>query len=205
VSTYTATTVPTQFVEADGIRFAYRRWGKRSGLPLVFDQHFTGNLDSWDPAVLDGLAREREVIIFNNAGVAGSTGEVPTTFAGMAKNAEAFIDGLYNEARQCASVGSYTSAVLTCRKILMHIAVEKGAKEGESFIAYVEFLAAKGYIPPDGKGWVDYIRKKGNEANHEIKVMTQGHAQALIAFVEMLLKFIYDFPMRVPAPPSGKP
>src|SRR5216683_3222791 len=92
--TYTAVTVPTQSVEANGIRFAYRRWGKRSGLPLVFNQHFTGNLDNWDPAVLDGVAKEREVIIFNNAGVASSTGEVPTTFAGMAKNAEAFIDGL---------------------------------------------------------------------------------------------------------------
>src|SRR5882762_3224904 len=94
MSTYTATTVPTQFVEANGIRFAYRRWGTRSGLPLVFNQHFTGNLDNWDPAVLEGLAKEREVIIFNNAGVASSTGEVPTTFAGMAKNAEACIDGL---------------------------------------------------------------------------------------------------------------
>src|ERR1700676_220146 len=94
MSTYTATIVPTQFVEANGIRFAYRRWGKRSGSPLVLYQHFTGNLDNWDPAVLDGIAREREVIIFNNAGVASSTGEVPTTFAGMAKNAEAFIDGL---------------------------------------------------------------------------------------------------------------
>jgi hypothetical protein len=67
MNTYTATTVPTQFVEANGIRFAYRRWGKRNGLPLVFNQHFTGNLDNWDPAVLDGLAKEREVITFNNA------------------------------------------------------------------------------------------------------------------------------------------
>ena len=63
-------------------------------MPLVFNQHFTGNLDNWDPAVLDGLAKEREVIIFNNAGIASSTGEVPNTFAGMAKNAEAFIDAL---------------------------------------------------------------------------------------------------------------
>ena len=94
MNTYTATTVPTQVVEANGIRFAYRRWGKRRGLPLVFNQHFTGNLDNWDPAILDGLAKEREVIIFNNAGVASSSGEVPMTFAGMAKNAEAFIDVL---------------------------------------------------------------------------------------------------------------
>jgi pimeloyl-ACP methyl ester carboxylesterase len=94
MNSYTATTVPTQFVEANGIRFAYRRWDMQSGLPLVFRQHFTGNLDNWDPAVLDGLAKERELIIFNNAGVASSTCEEPTTFAGMAKNAEAFIDGL---------------------------------------------------------------------------------------------------------------
>lgn len=94
MSTYTAVTVPTKFVESNGIRFAYRRFGKQGGLPLVFNQHFSGNLDNWDPAVLDGLAREREVIIFNNAGVASSTGEVPKTFAGMAKNAEAFIDAL---------------------------------------------------------------------------------------------------------------
>ena len=91
---YSAITVPTQFVEANGIRFAYRRWGKEGKLPLVFNQHFTGNLDNWDPAVLDGLAREREVIIFNNAGVASSTGEVPKTFSGMAKNAESFMDAL---------------------------------------------------------------------------------------------------------------
>src|SRR6202047_879970 len=91
---YTGTTVPTQFVEAKGIPFAYRSRGKRGCLPLVFNQHFTGNLDNWDPAVLDRLAKEREVIIFNNAGVASSTGEVPTTFAGMAKNAGAFLDGV---------------------------------------------------------------------------------------------------------------
>ncbi len=94
MSTYSAITVPTQFVEANGISFAYRRWGKPGTLPLVFNQHFTGNMDNWDPAVLDGLAKEREIILFNNAGVASSSGEVPNTFAGMAKNAEAFIDAL---------------------------------------------------------------------------------------------------------------
>ena len=94
MSTHTAITAPTQFVETNGIRFAHRRWGKRSGPPLVFNHHLNGNLDNWDPAVLDGLAKEREVIIFNNAGVASSTGEVPATFAGMARNAEAFVDAL---------------------------------------------------------------------------------------------------------------
>src|SRR5260370_5697405 len=100
MSTHTAVTAPTEFVEANSIRFAYRRWGKRSGLPLVFNHHLNGNLDNWDPAVLDGLAKEREVIIFNNAGVASSTGEVPATFAGMARNAEAFVDALGAEAHR---------------------------------------------------------------------------------------------------------
>ena len=57
MGTYTAITVPTQFVEAGGIRFAYRRWGKKGATPLVFNQHFTGNLYNWDPAVLDWLCQ----------------------------------------------------------------------------------------------------------------------------------------------------
>jgi pimeloyl-ACP methyl ester carboxylesterase len=87
-------TAPTQFVEANGIRFAYRRFGKSGGVPLVFNQHFTGTMDHWDPAVTDGLAKEREVILFNNAGVSSSSGEVPTSIEGMAANAIAFIKAL---------------------------------------------------------------------------------------------------------------
>ena len=77
-------TAPTQFVEANGIRFAYRHFGKPDGVPLVFNQHFTGTMDHWDPAVTDGLAKGREVILFNNAGVSSSSGEVPTSCEQMA-------------------------------------------------------------------------------------------------------------------------
>jgi pimeloyl-ACP methyl ester carboxylesterase len=87
-------TAPTRFVEANGIRFAYRRFGKSGGVPLVFNQHFTGTMDHWDPAVTDGFARDREVILFNNAGVSSSSGEVPTSIEGMAANAIAFIRAL---------------------------------------------------------------------------------------------------------------
>jgi pimeloyl-ACP methyl ester carboxylesterase len=87
-------TAPTQFVEAEGIRFAYRRFGKAGGNPLVFNQHFTGTMDHWDPAVTDGLAKEREVVLFDNAGVASSSGEVPTTFEEMGADAVAFIKAL---------------------------------------------------------------------------------------------------------------
>jgi len=87
-------TAPTQFVEANGIRFAYRRFGKQGGVPLVFNQHYTGTLDHWDPAVTDGFARDREVILFNNAGVSSSSGETPTSFQEMGANAIAFIRAL---------------------------------------------------------------------------------------------------------------
>jgi pimeloyl-ACP methyl ester carboxylesterase len=92
--THTHQTVPTQFVEANGIRFAYRRFGKSGGIPLVFNQHFTGTMDHWDPAVTDGLAATREVILFNNAGISSTSGEVPASVEEMAVNAAAFIRAL---------------------------------------------------------------------------------------------------------------
>jgi pimeloyl-ACP methyl ester carboxylesterase len=91
---HTHQSAPTQFVEANGIRFAYRRFGKTGGVPLVFNQHFRGTMDYWDPAVTDGLAKNREVILFNNAGVSSSSGEVPTSFQKMGANAIAFIMAL---------------------------------------------------------------------------------------------------------------
>lgn len=105
---------------------------------------------------------------------------------------------LYEEARKSTAVGSYTAAVLTCRKLLMNIAVSQGAQPNLKFIQYVDYLADKGYVPPNGKGWVDHIRNKGNEATHEIALMSSDDATELIAFSEMLLKFIYEFPARVP-------
>src|SRR5439155_6180768 len=94
MNNYTHQTAPTQFVEANSIRFAYRRFGNANGVPLVFCQHYIGTMDYWDPTVTDGLARDREVILFDNAGVSSSSGEVPTTFEGMGANAIAFIKAL---------------------------------------------------------------------------------------------------------------
>jgi pimeloyl-ACP methyl ester carboxylesterase len=94
MATYTHHTAPTQFIEANGIRFAYRRFGKPGAVPLVFNMHFTGTMDHWDPAVTDGFARDREVILFNNAGVSSSSGEVPDTISEMGANAIAFIRAL---------------------------------------------------------------------------------------------------------------
>jgi pimeloyl-ACP methyl ester carboxylesterase len=88
---HTHQTAPTQYVETRGIRFAYRRFGKSDGVPLVFNMHFTGTMDHWDPAVTDGLAHHREVILFDNAGISSSSGEVPNSIEEMAANAAAFI------------------------------------------------------------------------------------------------------------------
>ncbi|WP_250456148.1 alpha/beta hydrolase [Caballeronia sp. ATUFL_M2_KS44] len=91
---HTHQTAPTQYVEANGIRFAYRRFGNPQGVPLVMNIHFTGTMDHWDPAVTDGLAQGREVILFDNAGISSSSGAVPESIEDMAANAAAFIDAL---------------------------------------------------------------------------------------------------------------
>src|SRR6266478_5469153 len=88
------TTAPTQLLQVSGHSYAYRRFGKGTALPLLCLQHFTGTLDNWDPAVTDPLASGREVILFDNAGLGRSTGEVPHTVAEMAGHAMAFLDGL---------------------------------------------------------------------------------------------------------------
>jgi len=92
--THTHLTAPTKHVEANGVRFAYRRFGAETGTPLVLMQHFRGGMDHWDPAVTDGLAADRPVILFNNAGVASSAGETPTTVDAMARHAIDFVRAL---------------------------------------------------------------------------------------------------------------
>ena len=91
MNTYTHQTALTQYVEANGTRFAYRHFGKQGDVPLVFNMHFMGTMDHLDPAVTDGFAREREVILFDNAGVSSSSGDVPRSVAEMGGNATAFI------------------------------------------------------------------------------------------------------------------
>ncbi|WP_343617087.1 alpha/beta hydrolase [Novosphingobium sp.] len=95
ITQHTTVTVPTQFVEAaNGIRYAYRRFGDASGVPLVLLPRFRGDLDSWDPAILDTLADEREVILVNNRGVSSTSGTTPSTITEMARDLVAFLDAL---------------------------------------------------------------------------------------------------------------
>jgi pimeloyl-ACP methyl ester carboxylesterase len=87
-------TAPTRFVEANGVRFPYRRFGGGQGLPLLFCQHFTGTMDNWDPIITNTLAQEREVILFDNRGVGSSSGQTPDSVQAMATDALAFVDAL---------------------------------------------------------------------------------------------------------------
>lgn len=90
----THNTAPTRFVEAGGVRFAYRRFGNPAGTPIVLLQHFMGNLDNYDPAITDALAADREVILTDNAGVGLSTGTAPATVAAMARDAASLVEAL---------------------------------------------------------------------------------------------------------------
>jgi ribosomal protein S14 len=107
---------------------------------------------------------------------------------------DANIEAIYEEARRCTSHQAFTGAVMLCRKLLMNIAVKHGAPENQSFQSYVEYLDENGFVPPNGKKWVDAIRKKGNEANHEISLMTARDAHNIVRFSEMLLRFVYEMP-----------
>ena len=117
-------TAPTQYIEANGIRFAYRRFGKPTSLPLLFNQHYTGTMDHWDPAVTDGFAKNREVILFNNAGVSSSSGEVPPTFADMGANAVAFIKALGVAKVDVLgfSIGGFVAQEITLRRPILFAA-----------------------------------------------------------------------------------
>jgi pimeloyl-ACP methyl ester carboxylesterase len=94
MTTHTALTAPTQFVEARGIRFAYRRFGKAGMDPLLFLEYFNSNMDGWDPAVTNSLAADHEVILFDNAGVGASGGETPHTVVEMTHHCAAFCRAL---------------------------------------------------------------------------------------------------------------
>lgn len=157
MTTHTHHTAPTQYVEANGIRFAYRRFGKASGVPIVFNQHYTGTMDYWDPAVTDGLARDREVILFNNAGVSSSSGEIPTTFEQMGANAVAFSRALrLNKADVLGfSIGGMVAQEIALqapdfvRKLILVGTGPRGGQGMESLTQVAQRIFGAAYDPPE--------------------------------------------------------
>lgn len=98
----------------------------------------------------------------------------------------------YEEARRSMSVSAFTGAELICRKILMYVAVEKGAKDGESFAFYLDHLEKKGYITSPMKMWVDLIREHGNIAAHILEKPNQKRAESTLMFTAELLRIVYE-------------
>lgn len=93
-SNSTYATVPTKFVEANGIKFAYRSYGKEGGIPVIYFNHLTANLDNCDPRIMDAIAAHRHIISFDYRGVGATTGEQGISIPDMAKDAIAFIQAL---------------------------------------------------------------------------------------------------------------
>ena len=90
---FLAVSTPTERLDVDGVTYAYRSFGKTSKHPLVLLQRFRGTMDDWDPAFLEILAKDRQIVVFDNAGVGLSSGSVASSVFGMADTAAAFIRG----------------------------------------------------------------------------------------------------------------
>lgn len=112
-------------------------------------------------------------------------------------NVPEMLESIYNEARNAYSSGAYTGTVLLCRKLLMHIAVELGAKENLRFIEYVNYLENHNHITVRSKDWVDSIRKNGNASTHEIDIASKEEAERMIKFSEMILKTNFEYPAEI--------
>jgi pimeloyl-ACP methyl ester carboxylesterase len=154
VTKHTHLTAPTQFVEANGIRFGYRRFGETGSVPLIFNQHFCGTMDYWDPAVTDGLAKNREVILFDNAGISSSSGRVPTKVQEMGANAIAFIKarGLSKVDVLGFSIGGMVSqeiAVQAPDLVRRLILVGTGTRSADMSTSRSAEIFAASYDPPE--------------------------------------------------------
>ena len=108
------------------------------------------------------------------------------------------IGALYEEARSSRSANAFTGTVMLCRKLLMHIATQKGAEKDKGFAYYVDWLIKERYAPRGAEEWVTYIKDRSNEANHEIVQMNKEDADGLLNLTEQLLRNVYELPGLVP-------
>ena len=166
-----------QRVSADsGIEYAYRDLGE-SEVPLVLLQHFRGNLDNWDPALVDALGAERRVVAFDNVGVAATSGRTPSTIEAMAHDAIAFVDALRLERIDLLgfSIGSFVAQEIALirpdllRRLVLASAAPQGAQGMRGWAP--EVIAAVGGREPNPQGYLDVFfahtdtsRQAGQEA-----------------------------------------
>src|SRR3954447_14118882 len=145
---------------ANGVDYAYRQIGDGTS-PLVLLQHFRGNLDNWDPALVDALARGRRVVTFDNAGVGGSTGTTPSTITQMARDAMAFLEALELDAVDLLgfSIGSFVAQEMALirpavvRRLVLASAAPRGAAGMHGWAP--EVIGAVGEPQPNPQGYID--------------------------------------------------
>lgn len=157
---YNYATVPTQFVEANGIKFAYRSYGKEGEIPVIYLNHLAANLDNCDPRIMDAIAAQRHIISFDYRGVGATTGEQGTSIPDMAKDAITFIHALGY--KQVDIVAFSMGGFITQELLLVEPALVRKA-----------ILAGTG--PRGGQGISDVVDltykeiKKGQETSRDAK------------------------------------
>jgi pimeloyl-ACP methyl ester carboxylesterase len=166
----------TQRVTAENaIEYAYRDLGE-SDVPLVLLQHFRGNLDNWDPALVDALAAERRVVAFDNVGVAATSGRTPSSVEAMAQDAIAFTDalGLQRVDLLGFSIGSFVALeiALIRPELLRRVVLASSAPQGAPGMRgwAPEVIAAVGGREPNPQGYLDVFfapTKTSREAGQE--------------------------------------
>jgi pimeloyl-ACP methyl ester carboxylesterase len=158
--------LPNKLVSAaNGVDYAYREAGEGT-VPLVLLQHFRGNLDNWDPALVDALSAARRVVAFDNAGVGGSTGTTPGTIEQMARDAIAFLDAMGLDQADILgfSIGGFIGQEIALirpglvRRLVLASAAPQGAAGMHGWAADVIGAVGTPQISPDGVLDVFYTR-----------------------------------------------
>lgn len=136
---YTQETAPTQYLMAEGTKYAYRSFGSKEGIPLVLLIHFVATMDDWDPALINPLAEKYPIILFDNKGVGGSGGVTPSSVEEMADDAAAFIKALGYEKINLLgfSIGGFIAQLLTIRypSLVQKLILAGTGPKGGLFIA----------------------------------------------------------------------
>jgi pimeloyl-ACP methyl ester carboxylesterase len=144
----------------DAVEYAYRDLGA-GDVPLVLLQHFRGNLDNWDPALIDDLAAERRVVPFDNVGVGGTTGETPNTVEAMAHDAIAFIDAMSFQRVDLLgfSIGSFVAQEIALIRpdLLRRVVLASSAPQGAAGMHgwAPEVVGAVGQPEPNPQGYLE--------------------------------------------------
>src|SRR5271170_574200 len=185
---YIHETAPTLFVEANGIRYAYRRFGKPGTIPLLFLEYFNSNMDGWDPDVTNGLAADHEVILFDNAGVGASGGKTPAMVAEMTKHCVAFCRAL--GLKQIHVAGFSLGGMIAQQLALEHpelvgrlILLGTGPRGGEGMTFTelspdeqadpIKFLLFAFFSPSDssqaaGREYIERLKSRKNDRDHSV-------------------------------------